>query len=85
MNLETGKIKKYSKDELNQLEQLKQKLIEIEEKDMTEKQKKNMQVSLKDHRSKLGKKLTEERKKRGYSQMTRNQRRNLRHRLKGKS
>ena len=42
-----------------------------------------MEVSLKDHKSKLGKILTEERKKRGYSQMNGNQKRNLRKKLAG--
>lgn len=36
----------------------------VEEKDMTKKQKKEKKVSLKDHRSKLGVKLTYERKER---------------------
>ena len=37
-------------------------LVPVKEEDMTKKQKETKQVSLKDHRSKLGKKLTAERK-----------------------
>ena len=59
-------------------------MIEVNLMDMTEKQKKEKQVSLKDHKSTLGKLLTEERKQRGYSQMTKNQKRNLRKKLNRK-
>jgi len=38
------------------------KLVEVKEEDMTDKQKETKQVSLKDHTSKLGKQLTEARK-----------------------
>ena len=55
--------------------------IEIMEESMTEKQAEERKVSLHDHRSKLGKQLTGERQKRGYSQMTKNQKRKLRNKL----
>lgn len=79
MDVRTGEITEDAKKILKNF----QHMLEINSMDMTKKQKKNKQVSLKDHKSKLGKKLTEERKKRGYSEMTRNQKRNLRNKLKG--
>lgn len=43
----------------------KKELIEVNESEMTDKQKREQKVSLKDHRSKLGKKLTEFRREKG--------------------
>lgn len=80
MDLRTGEIKDENEMTIDQLVHS----IKVFEKDMTSKQKTKKQVSLKDHKSKLGKLLTRQRKQKGYSQMTRNQQRNLRHRLKGK-
>lgn len=80
MDLRTGEITDDAKKILENF----QHMMEVKQMDMTEKQKREKRVSLKDHKSKLGKKLTEERKKLGYTQMTRNQRRNIKRKLKGK-
>lgn len=61
MDLRTGKIYKGFVDSLKK-EIGHEDLISVNMNDATEKQKKEMQVSLKDHKSKLGKKLTENRK-----------------------
>jgi len=60
MNPDTGKI------EMLPLDQTDPRMVAIEESDMTPKQKREMQVSLHDHRSKLGKKLTGIRSKVAY-------------------
>jgi len=61
MNINTGEIKEFD-EKSNLLEKLTKEWIEIQKKDMTKKQKKEMKVSLKDHKSKLGKKLTKTKK-----------------------
>ncbi len=60
MNTETGKIQYAA---LTDEEAQRQNLIKFREELMTLKQKMEMQVSLHDHRSALGKKLTEHRSK----------------------
>lgn len=80
MDLRNGEIKDL--DEMKKLINDLDHFVEIAQEDMTEKQKETKQVSLHDTNSVLGKKLHRERKTRGYSQMTKNQRRNLRNKLK---
>ena len=58
MNINTGEIHDLDKLPKSELEKIKESLVEVDPKDMTKKQKETMQVSLKDHKSKLGKKLT---------------------------
>ena len=62
MNTDTGELKSYiglTPDELDQLNTRDcDPLTKVNEKDMTERQKRRMQVSKHDHRSTLGKKLT---------------------------
>ena len=81
MNLRTGEIIEdfnAVKEGLNHLVELSKQDLD----DMTDKQKAEGKVSLKDTRSKLGKKLHEERRRLGYDKLTRNQRRNLRKKLR---
>lgn len=59
MNTENGNLRQFGEKEF-----IPDNFVEVSENDMTKKQKKNKKVSLKDHKSKLGKKLTEERGKR---------------------
>jgi hypothetical protein len=74
MNIDTGKI--IDNDKYKSLfEDQKQKYEEVYISDMTDKQKKNKQVSLNDHTSELGKRLTHIRSMNG---LTKNQKRNLR-------
>lgn len=61
MNTNTGELLCLTSKEI---EILNDEFIEVNAEDMTKKQKENQAVSLKDHRSKLGKKLTLERKQR---------------------
>ena len=77
MQVETGKI--YEGEENSLVSRLGGYFVSVEPDDMTEKQRADQQVSLHDHRSKLGKKLTEARSTIG---LTKNQRRNLRRRLR---
>ena len=77
MQVETGKIYEGAKDDL--AKRFGGRFVEIDPDDMTGKQKDERQVSLHDHRSKLGVRLTEMRSTVG---LTKNQRRNLRRRLK---
>jgi len=64
MNKETGEIKLFKKEEIDAILNRKDSaFIPISINDTTEKQKKNMQVSKKDNRSKLGKLFKKERKK----------------------
>ena len=84
MDLKTGKlyegdelIKRF-RDEQEFQASMKERLIEVSKEDATEKQLKEMQVSLKDTKSKLGKKLHKERKAMGWPSMTKNQKRNMR-------
>ena len=69
MDSRTGKI--YDPSEMSHAEFAKlfedgnKKLFEIDIADATEKQRRESAVSLSDHRSPLGKQLTEERRKRG--------------------
>jgi hypothetical protein len=64
MNKETGEIKLFKKEEIDAILNRKDSaFIPISINDATEKQKKNMQVSKKDNRSKLGKLFKKERKK----------------------
>lgn len=72
MNIETGEIT----TDMNVIKKEIEKYIPINTEDMNRKQKREMKVSLHDHKSKLGKILTEHRK------LTKNQRRNLRKKLK---
>lgn len=62
MNVETGNLMDLS-EALKQKDFLKS-YVRVDENEMTEKQRKTGKVSLNDHRSKLGKQLTGERKKR---------------------
>ncbi len=78
MDLRTGEIKDFKDISKRGLKHF----IEIEEKIMTESQKEKRHVSLKDHKSKLGKLLTKKRKDLRYSQMSKNKKRNLRRQLK---
>jgi hypothetical protein len=57
MNTDTGIIKCYTPDELARAIASGQKLIEVDESKMTEKQRINMAVSLHDTRSALGREL----------------------------
>ena len=61
MNIDTGEIVKVNYEKLIKL-QLKGNFVEIDESDMTEKQKREMRVSLNDNRSKLGKLRVQESK-----------------------
>ena len=82
MDLRTGEIKEFSEEEFEKAKEDFKHMIEITEKEMTEKQKLEKQVSLKDHKSNLGKLLTKKRKELGYSKMSKNQKRNIRKKLK---
>jgi len=75
MNIDDGRIRELAEDQITS-----EREVMIHTKDLTEKQKKNKQVSLKDHRSKAGKILTEAR----WNDMNKNQQRNLRKKLKKK-
>lgn len=83
MNLETGELKSFDfKEELiKALEKEQGKAVQIDPKEATRKQLEEMKVSLMDHKSNLGKILTEERKKKDYSKLNKNQKRNLRKKL----
>jgi len=61
MDTRTGEL--ISQDDLALMKSIGD-FVTVDDKDMTKKQRKEMKVSLKDHRSKLGKKLTYERKAR---------------------
>ena len=63
MDTRSGEIKNLK--ELNK--EMLEHFVEVDEKDMTEKQRKESAVSLQDHTSKLGKNLTKERKERGLT------------------
>lgn len=63
MNTDTGLIRQYNDDELKQLKALGEPVLEIDKSLMTQKQKDNMAVSLKDTRSPLGKILRAARSK----------------------
>jgi hypothetical protein len=79
MNIKTGEIFCGYKA----IEPFIKNMVEVQESEMTEKQKNEKQVSLKDHTSKLGKKLTKERKQAGLTKSAlRNKRRNLRNKIK---
>lgn len=85
MDIRTGKIYPTTnelKKAIENLETKEQDLLKVTKEEMTDKQKETNQVSLHDNKSVLGKKLQKVRKKLGYSQMSRNQKRNLRKRLK---
>ena len=80
MDMRSGEIKEFNEIMKKDLKHF----TVVTTPEMTKKQMEERQVSLKDHRSKLGKKLTNKRKELGYSQMSKNQKRNLRKRLKKK-
>jgi hypothetical protein len=84
MNIETGEIIYGENNKMLELFLKDQKnVVSIAESDMTKKQKINKKVSLKDHKSKLGKKLTEKRKeKRLTKKQKKNKRRNVRNKIK---
>jgi hypothetical protein len=64
MNIDTGEIKRFfDESELKDAIQKGENLVEIDENDMTEKQKLNKKVSLHDNKSKLGKKRIREKRK----------------------
>ena len=64
MNTETGELRYLNDLSKDQIEDLfKEDWIPVDEDDMTKKQKENMQVSLYDHRSILGKELTKNKKR----------------------
>ena len=77
MDARTGEIKEFNEIMKKDLKHF----TVVTTPEMTKKQKEEKQVSLKDHKSKLGKVLTKKRKELGYSQMSKNQKRNLRKRL----
>jgi len=54
MNCETGQIKTFKSDSALEEAMKRATFIPVKEEDMTEKQKREMQVSLNDYRSKLG-------------------------------
>jgi hypothetical protein len=64
MDLNTGKIRELSDEDRKSLQE---RLMEIQMDDATPKQKKEMHVSLHDHRSKLGKQLTKARSEAGLT------------------
>lgn len=61
MNIDTGQIEQFKDSEelRKRIAELQGRMIEINENDMTEKQRKEMKVSLYDNRSTLGKKRIE--------------------------
>ncbi len=64
MDVNTGRIFNLSSEEIKKLSDIfTDDLIAIEEKEMTKKQKKTQKFSLRDHKSVLGKKLTNIRRK----------------------
>lgn len=64
MNIDTGEIKRFfNEKELQEALKNNERLVEVNENDMTEKQKLNNKVSLHDNKSKLGKKRIEEKKR----------------------
>jgi uncharacterized protein YecA (UPF0149 family) len=67
MNNETGELLEFREAQSIAMQRgrpLEEMFTGVEEEDMTAKQKETKQVSLKDHRSKLGKKLTSVRRRR---------------------
>ena len=60
MNTDTGDLRDFSTEDIKNLQEAikDQSYVKIEKADMTQKQHLLKQVSLKDHKSKLGKKLT---------------------------
>jgi hypothetical protein len=72
MNTETGEIKNFTQEQLQQLLNP-EKWTEVDVKEITDKQKKEMQVSKFDNKSKLGKLFTHHRK------LTRSQRNRKKH------
>ena len=64
MNVDTGEIKYFDTNEALAEALKSEKWVEVDESEMTKKQKKEKKVSLNDHRSILGKKLTKNRKRR---------------------
>lgn len=64
MNVDTGELKYFENDEALAEALKSEKWVQVDDKEMTKKQKKEMRVSLKDHKSVLGKKLTKNRKRR---------------------
>ena len=68
MDTRTGELltEEEMKDRMKSFDSLLSDFVSVEEKEMTPKQKVTSKVSLKDHRSKLGKKLTVARHQRNY-------------------
>lgn len=63
MDINTGELKEIKSKDLETLLKENEDWVRINEEDMTDKQKKEMKVSLHDHKSKLGKVLTKNRKR----------------------
>jgi len=77
MNVDTGYLRRLLEEEKPS-----DREILIEESELTEKQKKTNKVSLKDNRSKAGKKLQSARKNIRFNDLTRNQKRNIKKKIK---
>lgn len=71
MNVNTGEIREFNPEDFSHLLD---DWINVEGKDMTQKQKQEKKVSLKDHRSVLGKKLTGTRRERRQAERDKNKR-----------
>lgn len=67
MNTETGEIRNFYPNELEEFLKNNEEWNKINSDDMTDKQKETKQVSLKDHKSVLGKELTKSRRERRQS------------------
>lgn len=63
MDIRTGEIKEFNEEKSLRDALEDERMIRVNRDDMTEKQQREMKVSLKDHRSKLGKVLTKNRKR----------------------
>jgi hypothetical protein len=66
MNTDTGELKNFDTNEALMEAMKNEPLVSVKESDMTSKQKKDMQVSKHDNKSKLGKKFTTARAKRKW-------------------
>jgi DNA-directed RNA polymerase delta subunit len=83
MDTMTGKLYNLTDKQLKDISynSIKENLIQVNEEDITKKQKEDMQVSIYDNKSILGKLYTELRKK-GWGSLTKNQRRNIKKKYK---
>ena len=81
MNCDTGHLRELAED-LSMEESLKAREIPIPIEDLTNKQKRDMKVSLKDNKSKAGEKRVAYVK---TNPLSKNQKRNMRNKLRGKN